>query len=803
MGEETVRVDPNEDLDTLIARLKQSRSKDVVLVMPQKTRALQTLDNFYALRKAARDEGMNLTFDGGNKTMKGLAKLLGFQVRGGDGGDDDIADFAGNTTSQMSMSPAQTQPQMSARPPTAFDGPPTGFMVQPSEMPPARNGSGRNEPMPPPLSRTPDDFFNEIPDMSIPSIQPPPMHNDNGFGNGNDQVLTRNNVDNFFGGMDNSATPPPAPRTPEPAFDFGGGSSPEGGRTMSYEEAMKTGLFGGGATNLSEGFQFDTPADPQPTMSMSNFDDDDMGVPPVGADNAAAKFRGGGARRGDDLDDPVIQGRGGRPARSKAPRQPRNGRGGGVAVPAGLAALGTRVNKILNPVERTSGGGMMKADISPVERERRRKQSQSTTFIAVIAVSVLAIAIILGILFSFGVFNGTNNDTITPNPIATIRVNLTYKTTPVSNTVSLLLDPGNTGGTNATQGQTNPATVGNGAGTGGRLPVTQISAADVQAKADYPAFGSKQQPTGTAQGNVTISNGTNQAVGYGAGAQLYKAPNGVTYRLRDGITVPAGNVFAGVVGRASGVVVADRAGSVGNLPSGFSFYLNNSVAVQAGAIAGGSEQQVKVVSPADQEALKKQLVEKAKADALASMKNQYNPATQDMQIATGEPSCQFSKNPGDIADSFTGTCSVKPIAYVYSKDAFQKAVQEQLVSGPNQKIDLASMSIGNNGQLKTENNRLIYQTPVSASSYTPVDLAKFRDAIANKTRAEAQDIITRDYPSIASFVTTADKLPEAGKIEVVTTPSDAVVATATPAAGSGSPAPGATGGPATSATPKP
>ena len=85
MAEETVRVDPEEDLDSLIARLKQARSKDVMLALPNKTRALQTLDNFYALRKSAHDDGLNLTFSGGNKTMKGLARLLGFQVEGGDG----------------------------------------------------------------------------------------------------------------------------------------------------------------------------------------------------------------------------------------------------------------------------------------------------------------------------------------------------------------------------------------------------------------------------------------------------------------------------------------------------------------------------------------------------------------------------------------------------------------------------------------------------------------------------------------------------------------------------------------------
>ena len=62
-----VPVDPNEDLDQIIATIKNQSSKDVTLVLPPETRALQELNNFYALRTAARSSNINLSFSGGNK----------------------------------------------------------------------------------------------------------------------------------------------------------------------------------------------------------------------------------------------------------------------------------------------------------------------------------------------------------------------------------------------------------------------------------------------------------------------------------------------------------------------------------------------------------------------------------------------------------------------------------------------------------------------------------------------------------------------------------------------------------------
>jgi len=230
---------------------------------------------------------------------------------------------------------------------------------------------------------------------------------------------------------------------------------------MTYEQAMQSGLFGGANANLSQDFKFDAPIEP-PLI------DEDMVVPPppTGDDTAADRFRGRSGRREVDDNAPTRGGKKGKASVAK-PKPSRQSGPGRIAVPAGLAALGARVNKVLNPVEKTTGGGMMRVEISPEERARRQKQSQRTTFIVFAVIALVIVGVVAAIVLSL---RGNSVDNPAVNPVGTTRLNLTYKTNPVSNTVTVLLDPNSTPGTNST---TNPTTQGTGAATGGRLAVSQ------------------------------------------------------------------------------------------------------------------------------------------------------------------------------------------------------------------------------------------------------------------------------------------------------------------------------------------
>ncbi len=56
--------------------------REINLVLPPQGKALQTLDQLYSLRKTGRELSLDLTISGGNKTVRGLARLLGFRVIG-------------------------------------------------------------------------------------------------------------------------------------------------------------------------------------------------------------------------------------------------------------------------------------------------------------------------------------------------------------------------------------------------------------------------------------------------------------------------------------------------------------------------------------------------------------------------------------------------------------------------------------------------------------------------------------------------------------------------------------------------
>ena len=79
----SVRADwTHEQLLKVLSATAATGYLDVTLVLPAQVRALQTLDHIYSLRKTVRDLGLSLTFSGGNKTLRGLARLLGFRILG-------------------------------------------------------------------------------------------------------------------------------------------------------------------------------------------------------------------------------------------------------------------------------------------------------------------------------------------------------------------------------------------------------------------------------------------------------------------------------------------------------------------------------------------------------------------------------------------------------------------------------------------------------------------------------------------------------------------------------------------------
>ena len=757
MAQETLMVDANEDLDAIIGRLRQARSKDVLVVLPNKTRALETLDQFNALRRTVREEGINLTFSGGNKTVQGLAKLLGFQIDKGDGAvAAPAADSDNDNLPSGFASFGDTPSQQATRP---FGGPPGGFVVNGNTsilgQPTVPTGIPQmDEPPASPRGRNAQDIFSGLANMQPPEMPtrntPPPPAN---FGLSGDTPLTRENAPNFFGGGPAIPNPPPPP-----AFDMGTGS-----HTMSYEEAIGSGLLG----------------DESPTRSNNSnlpfdlADDRDEDVPSIldnEPDTAAAEIRQrSGVRRGDrEIAEPRVRGRGNRRARN-AGTDPdlvvskRRSPALGAGLTAAVAGIGGSFSRVVNAGRRPSqataeGIKLERPKLAPdVQRERKK---QSSAYMLLAGVAILGIFLIVaGVLWSL-LTGGPSTPGNTQAGGAPQRVNLVLSTGQVTNTVSILLDTkAGAASTAAPQGSpvSGSASTSNPtdqqSGIAPRLGVTEINTGSITKEGEWPAFGSIKKVEGFAQGQVTIFNAGVSAKSYPAGQVLYKNPkSGVEYKLVNSLSVGAGDPVAGGRGQANGVVQAGVPGPVGNFEGASRIVLSDSVLANIGALNGGTERTVKIVSKEDMAALQKKLMDEAQADAKKQVDGKYNAETQGIQfLKTADPKCSFSKNVGEEADKLTGNCAVSSRAIVYNKTALVDAVKGALVKNPKQSIDPNTLKFNDDGQVKEENGRLIYTVGVTARIFQPLtddDKKSIGNLIIGKSAEDAKAAVLNGFPQL-------------------------------------------------------
>lgn len=771
-------VDPNQDLDSLLATLKAQSSKDVVLVLPQETRALQTLDNFYALRKEVRDANINLSFVGGNKTVKGLAKLLGFNTldTAPVGGDEPAPSFGAPASGRNGGMGGSTAPY----------GLGDGFVVQ---QPGANGGnppgtfdfnSFDSPPSAPPPTRSSRDIFNEMSsfDPGIPNqpIKPPPVRGGNG---GGDTPLTRENIPDFFDSADGGGgfsgggrTSSPPPRA---AMDFGSGDN-TGNKTMSFEEAMRSGIFPGGQGQLTN----------SPLDSIDN--DDDFGDPsiPDADDNAASDFRsGGGTGVRTSIGNRPEKGRKARNAKpSKKPARSNAKPAGGI-----VAAI----NKIINPVEpRKSGEAMMiKPELDPEEKARRDRQRRSTTLITLLSV-VGVVVLLLAIIILFVIPKGPDNQgpgivtlvvPVKPQPISsTIQIQL--QTVP-SGTTGQPTTPGAAGTASATTAAATTAasgvTTATAAASLATLPVEIVNTGELKKSGEVAASGARKVPEKAAEGPVTIQNASFGARTFAAGT-VVATRNGVTYRLKSAVTV-GGIGGDGRVGSAGGTVVADKAGPVGNSDS-FTIVAGNA-RFFVGKVEGGTERDEKVVQQADYDNLQKQLTEQVRSEASNNVR--YNQQVQSfLPIRQTDVKCDFNKKVGDGVDDsagkLTGSCQMSIEGIIYNKTAAAQVVEANLIKDKT-RYQLPENPVINLSQPKLieVNGQRVIQVEASGTVLPKLDETALKAALAGKPKTEVAAIVQSQFPAIdaAAIGKTLDtisdaSLPDINRLVISTVSSESL-----------------------------
>lgn len=732
-------VDPSENLDQIIARLKNYPSQDVVLVLPPDTRVLQELNNFYTLRSAVRAENINLSIAGGNKTIRGLANLLGFSIE------------------KENAAPARPGSGTGNPPPNQgtvfrpnYSGVPDGFVAS----------------SPPPPS-----FKPNLPDQPPVSSRPAPPQNFTGG-----QPDSRNPLPDIFNNPgDSSAGRQPLPR---PGFNLGGSGEANRNNAVSYEEASRKGFFNTnelgklGATYQPAGLEDeDTP--------IVDFEDE--------TDNAAGQFRTsrGGRNQGSRPNNGGIFG--GR-------RSNRDVQGldeveieevedpdGMVAEPvASSNSTKARVKRLPVPGSPAPNGRTRMAAAGPVPKGQAQSQDSRQRLILILGVLFAVLLVILLLLLLVkpgGVMNlGPSVQTLT----------VPLKTETQTATVRLALVPGGSTATSPTQATaTVPAgTVGTALpGTPGAtatatppppatLPVEMVNTGEIKKTGEHAATGSRKVPDKPASGPAVFYNRSFNAISYGAGAVIYTR-NGVTYRLVRAITINGSATFNGQAGQATGEVVADKAGTVGNIAEVASFPLNGNVGVGLGPLTNGTDKDEKFITQADQDDLKKQLRDQALSEVNNALK--YDQTTQGvLVIKTSEPVCEFPKKVNEVTETFNGSCTTSLEAAKYRTDDVTKGAATHMVTDPAYRLDdKTSLEFVGAPKLVEDGGQRFMEIQVRGRVIRNLDTEAFKTAIAGKTKAAASVLIASDFPEVDLSQLdlkglTGDTLPAANLLEVKT-----------------------------------
>ena len=212
-----------------------------------------------------------------------------------------------------------------------------GYVVSPNAG--NNNGNGNQAAqMPPPNMPSYQDLVEGVqninPGLGRNQIQPPPTQG--GLNRPGDTPLTRDNMGNFLG---DSPTQSFGRNRPEPGFSFSADEARDNGPAagpMSMEEAQRLGLLGGNANVPADnnGFfpnEINQPSDDEEGLNIP-YDDGDGVAAFRNRNNSGVRNRGNGNL-------------------NNAGRRNNRRSSGGIAVPAALAGLGSRVRRIINPVQ--------------------------------------------------------------------------------------------------------------------------------------------------------------------------------------------------------------------------------------------------------------------------------------------------------------------------------------------------------------------------------------------------------------------------------------------------------------------
>lgn len=277
--------------------------------------------------------------------------------------------------------------------------------------------------------------------------------------------------------------------------------------------------------------------------------------------------------------------------------------------------------------------------------------------------------------------------------------------------------------------------------------------ADVPYSISVPTTGVDRTPQETARGQVLLRNPTANAINVPQGTAL-TIHGGASYTTQSDVEVPpAANNIAG---EATVEVVASEAGSAGNAEPGMLTGVVPELGVhysnRDGALEGGTDIEVAIVTDADIQALEDKLLNEHSRAAAAGWNSQL-PEGQTVvvpSVKTDLPTDRTSAQPGDQAEEISVSGTIHATGLIYDRATtveqanvfFRESLQQQVPAG--YRIDPDSITLSDPIALASAPNNVQFRVTGSATAYAVIDdalLADIRKRIAGADWDKAHAIL--------------------------------------------------------------
>jgi hypothetical protein len=285
--------------------------------------------------------------------------------------------------------------------------------------------------------------------------------------------------------------------------------------------------------------------------------------------------------------------------------------------------------------------------------------------------------------------------------------------------------------------------------------------ADVTVDLTIPATGEKRLPDKTAAGPIRLSNPTDEEITVPAGTEV-TAASGVVYTFTDDVTVPSAE--DGQPTFVDTQVAATGGGSTGNLEVGaLSGKLDSGIyySNRMGPIEGGTDRAVKAVGAADVEALRQQIDQALREQALQAFDAQLAGGEQvvgaSIDLGTYKPA--FDHQVDDEAETLGATATARVTAIKYNAaeaiGQAEEALRARLSDTAPDGFEFAPETLVLDGPIlideSTNGSRFRIAATASAVVRFPSDA---RDRLANDLKGKEDDevaAIIQAIPGVESF----------------------------------------------------